>query len=224
MKQRRGSLRVWLLLHLAMGLALLGTATVLAMRGQPAEANPTATTAEAVNVGDVPGLNLGHGPDGLPLGEPAAAPPTNEVPPERIRLPSLGVDAPVVPVAVEPNGTLQIPPDPQSVGWWAEGAQPGAGRGTAVLAGHVNSARQGPGALANLNELRPGDTVVIVGGGRELKFSVEAVRQYPKHELPATEAFSQEVDGRLAIVSCGGQFDPTTRHYLDNIIAYAIPA
>jgi hypothetical protein len=32
------------------------------------------------------------------------------------------------------------------------------------------------------------------------------------------------VAARLVIVSCGGPFDATTGHYLDNIVAYAAPA
>ncbi|MGH9185863.1 MAG: class F sortase [Acidimicrobiales bacterium] len=210
-------MQVRVFLELATGLALLGAAVALVLHGDPGKPDTL-----FVNVGNVPGLNLGQGPDAL---VPAGPVPETGTPvvPERIRIPSLEVDAPVVPIVVDPSGVLEVPPDPQAVGWWAEGAQPGAGLGTSILAGHVNSATLGPGALAHLSDLRLGEGVIVVGGGQELHFRIEALRQYPKNELPATEAFSQAVEGRLAIVSCGGQFNRRTGHYLDNVIAYAVP-
>jgi hypothetical protein len=32
------------------------------------------------------------------------------------------------------------------------------------------------------------------------------------------------VAARLVVVSCGGPFDASTGHYLDNIVAYAVPS
>jgi hypothetical protein len=49
------------------------------------------------------------------------------------------------------------------------------------------------------------------------------MRAYAKAVLPAASIFSQHVAARLAIVTCGGPFDAATHHYLDNIIAYAVP-
>ncbi|MGH9137990.1 MAG: class F sortase [Acidimicrobiales bacterium] len=200
------------------GVALLAAALAIGLRGGP----PAASAASGpVNLGVIPGLDVGQGSAAPPSG--VAAPVGDGIVPTRVRIPSLGVDAPIAAVSVDPAGTLGIPVDPQVLGWWAEGARPGAGRGTAVLAGHVNSATLGPGALARLTELRPGDEVVIVGAEGELRFRVDALRQYAKPDLPAAEAFDQDVAGRLAIVSCGGPLD-RSGHYLDNIIAYAVPA
>ena len=56
--------------------------------------------------------------------------------PSLITLPSLAVQAPVVPVRLV-GGGLTPPSDPTSVGWWAEGALPGARRGSALLVGHT---------------------------------------------------------------------------------------
>lgn len=201
--------------QLGIGLVTFALAVLVAVRVGPAIAD----SSEPVNIGVVPGINLGLGSD------PAGALPEGAVGvlPERIRIPRLGVDAPITPVLATPEGVLDVPADPKMLGWWAEGAAPGAGRGTSVLAGHVNSASQGPGALVELRELRPGDEVFIVGvgGGPELRFVVDALRQFPKAELPAADVFNQSVEGRVAIVSCGGQLNERTGHYPDNIIVYA---
>ncbi|MGH9136823.1 MAG: class F sortase, partial [Acidimicrobiales bacterium] len=149
------------------------------------------------------------------------APPGSPITPDRLVVPRLGLDAPIAPVTMTADGTLQVPADPSEVGWWAEGAAPGAAQGTAILAGHVNTARRGPGAFARLNELEPGDEIVIIGGTSELRVHVQSVQRYPKDALPAQEVFSQEVPGRVALVSCAGLFDATTGHYRDNIVVHA---
>jgi hypothetical protein len=60
-------------------------------------------------------------------------------------------------------------------------------------------------------------------GGRSYQYVVRAMRAYAKAGLPAAAIFRQQVAARLAIVTCGGPFNPATHHYLDNIIVYAVP-
>jgi hypothetical protein len=153
---------------------------------------------------------------------PAQIPVAAIAAPTRLRIPAIAVDAPVVPVGVAAGGTLNIPADPSVIGWWAGGGSPGQPTGTTVLVGHVDNAATGPGALFHLTDLRPGETVTLQAGGRTYQYVVRAMRAYAKAGLPAA-IFSQQVAARLAIVTCGGPFNPATRHYLDNIIAYAVP-
>lgn len=144
--------------------------------------------------------------------------------PVRLRIPAIGVSAPVLPVGVQAGGLLAVPPDPTVIGWWAGGGFPGAPAGATVLDGHIDSAARGPGALLRLQDLRPGDGVTVVAGGRAYRYRVAALRAYPKASLPAAAIFAQRVTPRLVIVSCGGPYDQATGHYLDNIVAYAVPA
>jgi len=143
--------------------------------------------------------------------------------PVRLRIPAIGVNAPVQPTGVQSGGSLAIPPDPADVGWWAGGGFPGEPDGAVILAGHINSAVDGPGALFRLQDVRPGDGVSLIAGGRSYEYRVVALRAYAKSSLPAAAVFSQGVSARLVIVSCGGPFDASTGHYLDNIVAYAVP-
>ena len=46
--------------------------------------------------------------------------------------------------------------------------------------------------------------------------------QIPKTELPA-ELFSRAGPPRIALITCGGAFNTTTRHYQDNVIVVAAP-
>ncbi len=143
--------------------------------------------------------------------------------PTRLRIPAIGVNARVIPVGVQAGGGLAIPPDPSVVGWWAGGASPGEPTGAVILAGHINSAVLGPGALLRLQDARPGEGVTIVAGRHAYRYRIAALRAYAKADLRPGIIFGQRVTARLVIVSCGGPFDPATGHYLDNIVAYAVP-
>lgn len=146
--------------------------------------------------------------------------------PKRVKIPKLHSAAPVVKVGTTPDGELDIPPNPKTVGWWSPGAKPGARAGTAILAGHINYSGV-TGALAEIGKLRPGDRVLIFGRHRgkraELTLRVTGVRTYDKTHLPYRRIFAQHVAGRVALVTCGGPFDAATGNYLDNIVAFAVP-
>ena len=73
--------------------------------------------------------------------------------PVRLTIDALGVDVPVRPVGVEPDGQLEIP-DETEVGWYRLGASPGEA-GASVLAGHVNWNRV-DGPFVRLVQLEPG--------------------------------------------------------------------
>lgn len=146
--------------------------------------------------------------------------------PNRVEIPKLKAEAPIVPVGTTPQGELDVPINPRVVGWWSPGAKPGAKRGTAVLAGHINYSGV-TGTLAEIGTLNPGDLVLVFGkhhgSATELTFRITGVRTYHKTHLPYRQIFDQDVAGRLALVTCGGPFDASTGNYLDNIVVYAVP-
>lgn len=149
------------------------------------------------------------------------------VSPNRIEIPAIDARAPIVRVGTLPGRELEIPLNPKVVGWWHGGAKPGARKGTAILAGHINYAGV-TGELARIGTLDPGDAVYVYGKrqGKEvgLKFLITGVRTYRKTALPYQAIFDQRSVGRLAIVTCGGAFDASTGNYVDNIVAFAVPA
>jgi len=142
----------------------------------------------------------------------------------RLRVPALHVDARVVDVGVSGDHQLRIPGDPQVLGRWAGGAEPGEPYGSVVVAGHVDD-RHETGALFRLRSLRPGDTIVAVGtDGRTRTYHVSAVREVAKQQLVTRlEPFRQDVGARLVLVTCGGAFDPVKRSYADNVVVFAVP-
>jgi len=167
-----------------------------------------------------------------PVTPPPSPEPTPEVVVERavplhVRIASIGVDAPLVPVGIEDDGAMEIPEDVREIGWYDPdaglGVVPGS-VGTAVLAGHVDSRSQGRGALYDLRDLRAGDTIEIdLSDGTSQAWLITDVIQYPKDVLPYDELFVWSGPERLAIITCGGEFDRTSRSYTDNIVVYAVP-
>ena len=205
---------------LTVGLGLLATAGIESVISVPATPQiGTVPAARTLATADLTRQPLPRPETPVLLGPPAL---TGSIP-RHLALPSLQVDAPIVPVGLEPGGDLTVPDDPHLLGWWQTGARPGGRQGTLVIDGHVDTAADGPGALFSLRQLRPGDPVVLSTNHGSWHYLIVALRSYPKVNLPA-EVFTSTGPPHLVIITCGGAFDHRTRQYADNIIAYALPA
>ena len=143
--------------------------------------------------------------------------------PVAVTIASIGLSAPVIPVGVEsPIGTVDVPRDVRTVGWYRFGSGPGQ-PGSTVLLGHVDNRTQGLGAFFRLRELRPGDPIrVDTERGEPVTYRVAAVRAYAKDSLPPL-MFRRTGRPQLVLVTCGGAFDEGTGHYRANVVVYAAP-
>ncbi|GAA4759523.1 class F sortase [Actinomycetospora chibensis] len=206
-------------------LPLVAVVTGVALAVWGFDLAPRAVDAD-IDLGVVPPTaSIASTPPSLPAlvtSARATAAETPPGPPTRLLIPALDVDAPVDPVDA-PGADLQVPDDPARVGWWRAGASPDGGSGSTLLAGHVDTAADGPGALFLLDRLGPGDAVSVLTTWGEVRYVVAAVRHYAKPELPGDLA-SAAGPARLVIVSCGGPFDRVRRTYLDNVVVFATPA
>ena len=141
--------------------------------------------------------------------------------PRGVRLPTLGVAAPVVPVRTV-GRTLVPPSDPSMLGWWADGARPGARRGAALIAGHtVHGAAKG--ALDDLDRLRPGDPVTVTTDRRPVRYQVVRVQVLSKARIArqAPRLFAQSGAGRLVLLTCA---DWDGSGFLSNVVVTARPS
>jgi sortase (surface protein transpeptidase) len=144
--------------------------------------------------------------------------------PTALHLPSIGVDAVVVPVGVQDDGQVEVPRDVATAGWYRFGPLPGAAAGSAVIVGHVDEADQGPGAFATLGDLQPGDRISVDdANGATRSWTVLAREQWSKGEVPLDRLFDRAGAPRLVLLTCGGQFDEATLGYDDNIAITAVP-
>lgn len=156
---------------------------------------------------------------GTQSGRLDALPDAAVVAPVALRIPALGIDAPVRPVGVEPDGEMEVPAA-SDVGWYRFGPTPGAA-GSAVLAAHVDYDGQ-RGVFFDLRELTGGERVeVTLADGTQQAYEVQGVEQIPKGDLRDSGVFARTGAPRLTLITCGGSFDADARSYRDNIVVYA---
>jgi hypothetical protein len=143
--------------------------------------------------------------------------------PTRLEIPAIDVDAPIEPLELNPDGTLEVPDDAEVTGWFTGGPEPGEA-GNAIIAGHLDSFT-GPGVFARLRDLERGERIIIHGAdGTTLTFAVEGAGQYAKTDFPTEEVYGPSTLPGLRLITCGGGFDHATGHYEDNLVVYAWPS
>lgn len=142
--------------------------------------------------------------------------------PQSIELPN-GDSAVVEPVPTV-GGVLQVPADVDHVGWWDGSADAGDPFGATVIAGHVDSARQGLGVFAQLLLVRSGDLVTLRSGPDAMSYRVVSSVLVRKDALASDgEAFDQRGPHRLVLITCSGQWHPEIRSYDSNLVVVAEP-
>ena len=123
-------------------------------------------------------------------------------------------------MGLNPNGSLQVPKSFGRAGYYTGRPTPGE-IGPAIIVAHVNS-KAGPAVFYRLRQLKPGDEVRITRADRSVVvFVVDRVEQHPKNAFPTEAVYGPTPDSTLRLVTCGGTFDRSSRHYRDNVIAFA---
>ncbi len=138
----------------------------------------------------------------------------------RIRIPTIGVEAPVIGLGLTDDERLEVPARADEAGWWSGGEFPGR-KGPAVIAGHVDSST-GPAVFFRLRELGPGDVVEVTPRGRRtVRFVVDRLKDVPKDGFPTREVYGPTPGSTLRLVTCTGSFDESSGSYRDNLIVFA---
>jgi sortase (surface protein transpeptidase) len=122
-------------------------------------------------------------------------------------------------LGLNPNGTVQVPTKDQQPGWYRLGPAPGQ-MGSAVILGHVDD-YQGPAAFYRLRALHAGDKVdVTLASGAVAHFAVTRVATFLKTQFPSQQVYASHGFPALQLVTCGGNFNSSTGHYLSNVVAF----
>ncbi|MEU8819212.1 class F sortase [Actinoplanes sp. NPDC048796] len=208
------------LLLLTAGLTLTVTAGVAACRAEPADdfGAPAVTTLASTPPTSSPATS-----SAVPVADGALPRASATDAPARLRVPALDLDARVDAVGIDKaTGDFAVPPSVDRVGWYRYGPGFSATAGSIVVAGHVDSAAEGKGAFFRLGSLKPGDAVTLTGAdGKDRTFEVVARERYRKTAIPLAKYFARDGAPRLTLITCGGPFDPETRHYRDNVVVTA---
>jgi hypothetical protein len=143
--------------------------------------------------------------------------------PTELEIPAIGVKTPLIRLGLTRAGTLQVPSSTAVAGWYTGSPRPGA-TGAAVIAGHIDS-YLGPGVFFRLRELKAGNLIFVRRRDGSLAvFRVTAVRTFLKKKFPTADVYGPVPNAQLRLITCGGTFDPSTGHYLSNVIVFAVLA
>ncbi|MET9130505.1 class F sortase [Streptomyces antibioticus] len=153
---------------------------------------------------------FGKAPSALPYGMP-----------DRVRIPAIQVDAPVMPVGLDADGWVAAPPpeDPNLAGWFTGGVTPGE-KGTAVVVGHVDNT-QGPAVFYGLGALKKGNRVEVVRqDGKTAVFEIYGIEVFAKNDFPGDRVYASKGTPELRVITCGGGFSKANG-YDGNVVAFA---
>ena len=153
---------------------------------------------------------FGAAPDPLPYGVP-----------DRVRIPAIQVDAPVMPVGLDADGWVGAPPpqDPNLAGWFTGGVTPGE-KGTAVVVGHVDNSL-GPAVFYGLGALKKGNRVEVARqDGKTAVFEIYGIEVFAKDDFPGDRVYASKGAPELRVITCGGGFSKANG-YDGNVVAFA---
>ena len=175
------------------------------------------------------GLSLRAGPVAVPL---------------ELRIPSIGVNAPMLGVGITASNVMDAPMGPrgdpvwQQAFWYRGSAVPGV-NSTALIAGHIDSV-SGPAVFAHIDRLKTGDLIVVhdTRTNLDVRFAVTSATSYSLAETrtpdvlrrmygagPVAGTWPQpSADGRahLTLVTCSGTFDYGLRTHDHRLVVYAV--
>ncbi|MER7765241.1 class F sortase [Streptomyces sp. NPDC097619] len=140
---------------------------------------------------------------------------------ERVRIPSINVDAPVMAVGLDAEGWVDAPPpqDPNLAGWYLNGIAPGQ-RGSAVIVGHVDNA-QGPAVFYGLGSVRKGSHIEVARyDGKTAVFEVYGVEVFSKDNFPGARVYGDTGHAELRVITCGGGYSKA-KGYDGNVVVFA---
>lgn len=143
--------------------------------------------------------------------------------PVSVEVASIGIEnGAIIGVGVDDTGSFDVPTH-HEIGWYKYGPSPGE-FGSAVFAAHV-VLNGTDGVFRHLAEVEAGDEVSVnFDDGSTETFAILGLDQFAKEDLPLDDIFRRDGDPQLVLITCGGEYDPATNGYRDNIVAYAVPS
>jgi sortase (surface protein transpeptidase) len=142
--------------------------------------------------------------------------------PQRLSIPALKVQAPILDVGRASDGSVAVPPLTRhnEAGWFDEGPTPGQ-FGPALIVGHADT-RTGPSIFHDLPRLKPGQRIEVArADGTVAVFEVNSVERFNKARLPVQRVYGDFSRPSLRLMTCGGAWLGGRRGYADNIVVFA---
>ncbi|HXA42388.1 MAG TPA: class F sortase [Candidatus Solibacter sp.] len=138
------------------------------------------------------------------------------LPPGRLVVRSIGVNAQVLPVGVD-KGAMAVTNESYDVGWYKFGPAPGD-PGDAVIDGHLDWYDTSRAVFFNLKHIQIGDDIEVQRlDGVSHHFKVTSV-QSVAYNATVPGLFDTSGPSRLSLITCGGTWDFKKGEYLQRVI------
>lgn len=187
----------------------------------PARTNPAPAPP---NPGDDLPAQAGSGGRQGPIGVKPPPDSSNKPLPNRLQIPSIGVNAPIENQGVTARGEMVAPKGPSQVAWYTFSARPGS-KGNAVFSGHVDYHGVGPAVFWDLRKVKAGDEIAVIGvDGQPYKYIVKLNFTVPLNKFPMAETVGPTSEAAVTLITCEGQFNSTTRLYDQRRVVRAVAA
>ncbi len=135
-----------------------------------------------------------------------------------------GVRVPVRAVSTTSDGTLDVPDDIRTAGWWRGGARIGDPFGATLIAAHVDSTTQGLGPYAALLEVQRGERVQVRTAHLVQDFRIRSLRLLPQGSLTDEPwLFTPAGERVLHLVTCAPPYDRSRGGYQNLAVVTAVP-
>lgn len=144
--------------------------------------------------------------------------------PKRLEIPQLGVVARVLDVGNDRTGHVGVPVSLYDVAWYTNSSKPMRASGSSLIVGHIGTAGL-PGVFQELHTIKlPADITVVMGDDSKHVYRVTAKEQVPVASMDMSRylKFSEGSPQVLHLITCGGEFDKSTRTYKDRIVITAV--
>lgn len=238
--------------HARLLASLAATLAVGACGGAPAAERIPVVPLTTGASPDVPGTldpQAAPAPAATPAPHPAAVPAATVTGgtslPVAVDIPAIGVHVHggLMALGLTKSGAVSVPPlsQPQALGYYGRGSAPcsaGPAATPFTLLGHIDGDGR-PGVLANLRNLKPGDTVTVgLDNGRSCTYRITKLAEFHKQDLAAAgknldfnkidaasnanaamarEMWGPVTQGSIRIDSCGGPYVGPPLFYRDNL-------
>jgi sortase (surface protein transpeptidase) len=143
-------------------------------------------------------------------------------PPGRLIIPSIGVDAQILPVGVDKNGAMAVTNESYDVGWYSKGPAPGD-PGDAVIDGHLDWYDTSQAVFYNLKNVQVGDPIKVQRlDGSVYNFTVTGVKTVGYNaDTTALGLFALGGPPRLSLITCGGTWSHALNQYVSRVVVDA---
>ena len=137
---------------------------------------------------------------------------------QRLVVPKVGINAPIVIRGILPDGTMASPDGPEEVAWYTFSSKPGE-IGNVVMAGHLDYINYGAAVFYRLKDLRPGDEMQVVLEDKTIvKYAVESVNEYDEATAPIADIVGRTPNEAITLITCSGSFDRASLHYNKRLV------